>query len=163
MLQPQPNALTFRLDAIGSSHYGNSGYQLQEIYMSTNDGMDIVLEQSRVEWLILADEAEVVNGKLYMMGGGWDRLTAQSLPWGQHMAIAVAIRVPWMDTNRQTSGGDRPAGRGRDFPGQGGRPVRGRPPGPIGAGTTPSHPDRHQDGREVPEARDLCRRLPSAR
>ena len=71
--------------------------------MSTDDGMDIVLEQSRVEWLILADEAEVVNGKLYMMGGGWDRLTAQSLPWGQHMAIAVAIRVPWMDTNRQTS------------------------------------------------------------
>ena len=73
--------------------------------MSTDDGMDMVLEQSRVEWLILADEAEVVNGKLYMMGGGWDRITAQTLPWKQHMAIALAVRVPWTDTNRQTSVG----------------------------------------------------------
>ena len=70
--------------------------------MSTQNDLDLVVEESRVEWLILADEAEVVNGKLYMMGGGWDRLTAQSLPWRQHMTIAVAIRVPWMETNRQT-------------------------------------------------------------
>ena len=70
--------------------------------MSTQSGQDFVMEQSKVEWLILADEAEVVNGKLYMIGGGWNRLTAQSLPWPQHMAIALAIQVPWMDTNRQT-------------------------------------------------------------
>lgn len=63
---------------------------------------DLDMDQSEVEWLILADGAEVVNGKLYMLGGGWDRITVGSLPWGQHMAIALAIRVPWMDTNRQT-------------------------------------------------------------
>ena len=60
------------------------------------------MDQSEIEWLILADGAEVVNGKLYMLGGGWDRITVGNLPWPQHMAIAVAIRVPWMDTNRQT-------------------------------------------------------------
>ena len=70
--------------------------------MSSQQEQDLVLDQSAVEWLILADEAEVVNGKLYMLGGGWDRITAQTLPWPQHMAIAIAIRVPWMDTNRQT-------------------------------------------------------------
>ena len=68
----------------------------------SNQEQDPEMEHSEIEWLILADEAEVVNGKLYMMGGGWDRITASELPWRQHMAIAVAIRVPWMDTNRQT-------------------------------------------------------------
>ena len=56
-----------------------------------------------IEWADTGRRAELVNGKLYMMGGGWDRITAQALPWQQHMAVAVAIRVPWMDTNRQTS------------------------------------------------------------
>lgn len=70
--------------------------------MSTQQKQSPDTGQSEIEWLILADEAEVVNGKLYMMGGGWDRITAQKLPWQHHMAIAVAIRVPWMDTNRQT-------------------------------------------------------------
>ena len=73
--------------------------------MSTHQGQELGLAHSEIEWLILADEAEVVNGKLYMMGGGWDRITAQTLPWKQHMAIALAVRVPWTDTNRQTSVG----------------------------------------------------------
>ena len=68
--------------------------------MSTQQNTD--MDHSEIEWLILADGAEVVNGKLYVLGGGWDRITAGELPWPQHMAIAVAIRVPWMDTNRQT-------------------------------------------------------------
>ena len=71
--------------------------------MSTLQEQELSLDHSEIEWLILADEAEVVNGKLYMMGGGWDRITAQTLPWKQHMAIALAVRVPWTDTNRQTS------------------------------------------------------------
>ena len=71
--------------------------------MSSEHRLDMDLGSPEIEWLILADEAELVNGKLYMMGGGWDRITAQVLPWQQHMAVAVAIRVPWMNTNRQTS------------------------------------------------------------
>ena len=71
--------------------------------MSTDQEQKLIVDQSEVEWLILADEAEVVNGKLYMIGGGWDRLTAGTLPCQQHMAIALAVRVPWTATNRQTS------------------------------------------------------------
>ena len=69
--------------------------------MSTQE-QELIVNNSEIEWLILADEAEVVGGKLYMMGGGWDRITAQRLPCQQHMAIALAVRVPWTDTNRQT-------------------------------------------------------------
>lgn len=53
-----------------------------------------------VEWLILADAAEVVGGKLYLMGGGWDVLTANSaLPLRRRCAIAAAFRIPWNETN----------------------------------------------------------------
>ena len=37
--------------------------------MSTHQGQELSLDHAKIEWLILADEAEVVNGKLYMMGG----------------------------------------------------------------------------------------------
>ena len=30
------------------------------------------LDKPEVDFLVLADHAEVVGGKLYMMGGGWD-------------------------------------------------------------------------------------------
>ena len=54
-----------------------------------------------IEWLILADAAEVVGGKLYLMGGGWDRLTVNSQPAKKNLAVALALRVPWHETNRQ--------------------------------------------------------------
>jgi hypothetical protein len=53
-----------------------------------------------VEWLILGDAAQVVGGKLYLMGGGWDVLTANGgFPARQHCALAAAFRVPWNETN----------------------------------------------------------------
>ena len=53
-----------------------------------------------VEWLIIADAAEVVGGKLYLLGGGYDRVTLPTEPPAHHsMAVAVAFRVPWNDTN----------------------------------------------------------------
>ena len=54
-----------------------------------------------VEWLILADAAEVTGGKLYLLGGGWDRLTVNSQPAKRSFAVALAFRVPWHETNRQ--------------------------------------------------------------
>lgn len=58
-----------------------------------------------VEWLILADAAQVVGNKLYMIGGGWDVLTVNSgFPAVQQMAVAASFIVPWSDTNaRQTA------------------------------------------------------------
>jgi hypothetical protein len=55
-----------------------------------------------VEWIILADAAEAVNNKLYLIGGGWETLTIDSqLPVLYPCAIAVAFSVPWNETNEQ--------------------------------------------------------------
>ena len=64
---------------------------------------EIVDAATSIEWLILADAAEVVGGKLYLMGGGWDRLTVNSQPAKKNLAVALALRVPWHETNRQHS------------------------------------------------------------
>ena len=54
-----------------------------------------------VEWLILADYAEIIGGKLYLTGGGWDRLTVNTgFPFTKPIGLAAAFRVPWNDTNR---------------------------------------------------------------
>jgi hypothetical protein len=53
-----------------------------------------------IEWLILADSAQVVGNKLYLLGGGWDRLNInRDFPVNQRCAIAVAIKIPWNETN----------------------------------------------------------------
>ena len=53
-----------------------------------------------VEWLIIADAAQVVGGKLYLLGGGYDRVTLPKQPPAPHnMAVAVAFRVSWIETN----------------------------------------------------------------
>lgn len=55
-----------------------------------------------VEWLILADYAQVIGNKLYLMGGGWDVLQIQrSFPARQKFAIAVSFHVPWDETNQK--------------------------------------------------------------
>jgi len=55
-----------------------------------------------VEWLILADAAQVVGNKLYLMGGGWDVLAVNSgFPVQQRCAVGVAVRVPWNETNQR--------------------------------------------------------------
>ncbi|MFQ5874804.1 MAG: hypothetical protein ACE5JL_13555 [Dehalococcoidia bacterium] len=57
-----------------------------------------------VEWLILGDSAQVVGNKLYLLGGGWDRLTVNTgFPFNQRCAVAVSIRVPWNETNQKHS------------------------------------------------------------
>jgi hypothetical protein len=57
-----------------------------------------------IEWLILADAAQVVNGKLYLLGGGWETVTLHSdrFPVSHHCAVAASFRVPWLETNQQT-------------------------------------------------------------
>ena len=56
----------------------------------------------QVEWLILADGAQVAGGKLYLLGGGWDVLNVnRDFPVEQHAAIAAAFKVPWIETNQR--------------------------------------------------------------
>jgi hypothetical protein len=60
------------------------------------------VEQVEIEWLILADAAEVVGNKLYLLGGGWDRLTVNTgFSVDRRCAVAVSVKVPWNETNRK--------------------------------------------------------------
>lgn len=55
----------------------------------------------QVEWLVLADAAQVVGNKLYLLGGGWDRLTVhQHFPVLQHCAVAASVLVEWEETEK---------------------------------------------------------------
>lgn len=55
-----------------------------------------------IEFLILADSAEVVGSKLYMLGGGWEVLTINSgFPAASPFAIALGLSVPWNETNQR--------------------------------------------------------------
>jgi len=57
-----------------------------------------------LEWLILGDFAQVVGNKLYLQGGGWDRLTVNTgfpTQWG--IGIAASFIVPWNETDQTHS------------------------------------------------------------
>lgn len=54
-------------------------------------------EVTSVELLVAADFAEVVNGKLYVMGAAWESFRPPAYPAVMRMAMAVAIRVPYLD------------------------------------------------------------------
>lgn len=47
--------------------------------------------------MLLADFAQVVQGKLYVMGGGW----SVTGPQPSLSAIALKIEVPWTQSNRR--------------------------------------------------------------
>ena len=55
-----------------------------------------------VEFLILADAAQAIGGKLYMLGGGWDVLTINTAFPAQHpFAMGLGLSVPWNETNQR--------------------------------------------------------------
>ena len=53
---------------------------------------------TEVDYLLVADRAEVTNGKLYLMGGGWDRVQPQKYPLNLMLGIAVGLRIPYQET-----------------------------------------------------------------
>lgn len=53
-----------------------------------------------VDFLLLADYAEVIGGKLYLMGGAWDRLTVRDANQPMRFGVAVGVLVPWSGTNQ---------------------------------------------------------------
>lgn len=54
----------------------------------------------RVDCFLLADAAQVADGKLYILGGGWERLVVPQLPVTRQVELAVRVIVPWTETNR---------------------------------------------------------------
>lgn len=57
------------------------------------------LARPEVEYLILADTVESLNGKLYMMGGGWDSMKVSSIDIPHALSFACGITVPWNATD----------------------------------------------------------------
>lgn len=56
-----------------------------------------------VDFLLLADRAEAVNGKLYTMGAAWDRLTIPNFEAANLISLAVGVLVPWAACNIEHS------------------------------------------------------------
>ncbi len=50
---------------------------------------------------MLADSAQAVDGKLYILGGAWNVLRFPEFPAQLIVGIAVAIDVDWNETNRR--------------------------------------------------------------
>lgn len=58
-----------------------------------------ITRKIEVEWLILADAAEIVGQKLYLLGGGWNRIYAVSdEQFDRRIAIALSMFVPFEET-----------------------------------------------------------------
>ena len=65
--------------------------------MSTE--MSTGIEHVEIDFMLLADKAEVLGGKLYMMGGAWDRLTINDINAPVALSIVIGVLVPWNLTN----------------------------------------------------------------
>jgi hypothetical protein len=56
----------------------------------------------KLDFLILADFAEVANSKLYLQGGCWDVLgVGTGFPHQRNIGVAAGIDIPWEDTNHR--------------------------------------------------------------
>ncbi|HEX8026442.1 MAG TPA: hypothetical protein VF484_09560 [Candidatus Limnocylindrales bacterium] len=87
----------------------------------------------QVHALMLADSAQAVDGKLYVLGGAWNMLRFPQFPASLIVGIAVAIDVDWNETNQRhhldihfedADGNGMEPRIGADF-------EAGRPPGAI--------------------------------
>lgn len=50
--------------------------------------------------MLLADAAQAVGGKLYVLGGGFDRINMPTVPFQLRFDLAMLIAVPWGATNQ---------------------------------------------------------------
>jgi hypothetical protein len=57
-------------------------------------------ERPEVDFLLLADRAEAINGKLYMLGGAWERIGVVDFAQPLVISVALGILVPWSATNQ---------------------------------------------------------------
>ncbi len=52
-----------------------------------------------IDYLLLAEHAEVTGSKLYLMGGGWDTMNVAEAPATVRVMLAAGVRVEWDETN----------------------------------------------------------------
>ena len=54
-----------------------------------------------IDFLILGDYAQAVNGKLTVVGGGWTIYNPAQYPSLVPFGLGIGILVPWTETNRK--------------------------------------------------------------
>ena len=52
-----------------------------------------------LDFLLVADRAEAVGGKLYLMGGGFDRVGVTTFPANANFDVAMGAMVDYNETN----------------------------------------------------------------
>lgn len=52
-----------------------------------------------IDYLLLAEHAEVAGNKLYLMGGGWDTMNVPDAPANVRVIAVAGVRVDWDETN----------------------------------------------------------------
>lgn len=57
----------------------------------------------KLGFLLLADASEAINGKVYVLGGGWNVLRFPTLPQNWNISIALGVDVAWDETNQPHS------------------------------------------------------------
>lgn len=57
-------------------------------------------QEIRISVMMLADAAHAVGGKLYVLGGGFDRINMPAVPFSHRFDLAMLIEVPWVATNQ---------------------------------------------------------------
>jgi hypothetical protein len=105
-----------------------------------SDGLDGALEAAEatlarrpeIDYLLVADRAEVVNGKLYLMGGSWDRITPPQFPHRMMLGIALGVRIPFTFTDEQHTVNVELRHEDQRLVGFAAKLTTGRPPGMAG-------------------------------
>ncbi len=62
---------------------------------------EFVSERPAIDFLILADRAEGINGKLYMMGGAWTEIRVRDFSQPLAFSLSVGVLVLWNATNKE--------------------------------------------------------------
>lgn len=63
--------------------------------------LQAVVPTLRAECFMICDGVQAVQGKLYVLGGGWDRLFVAKFPTEHTVSLAVKLAIPFQDTNER--------------------------------------------------------------
>ena len=61
----------------------------------------LALQGVSIDFVILADYAQAVNGKLTLVGAGWNQHHAKQYPATLLIGLGLGFLVPWAETNRR--------------------------------------------------------------
>jgi Family of unknown function (DUF6941) len=63
--------------------------------------LSLLHDPIRADCFLLADAVQASEGKLFVLGGGWNLISIPSLPMTHpSMGLAIRLLIPWDETNR---------------------------------------------------------------